>query len=332
MNALSIGVLMNGKNYIEHFGELVPGSGIKPTNETIYEIASVSKTFTGTLAAKAVLEGRLTLEDDIRLYLNGDYANLAYRNNPIQIQHLLTHTSGLPSNNKGFESLPSGLDFTEMAKLVNEIEKRQTKGMFFQYLSEVSIDTLPGIRFNYSNYGANLMAAILENVYDVPFQELVEKEIIDKADMISTSFHLSERDKKRLAPGYNERDEKMHHLSLASTLWGAEGAIKSTLPDMLKYARFQLDMQNKMAVESHKKIKELDTNYWVGYFWWIIGEDGKNLHFRHDGGAAGTRGVLLLYPESEIGIYAVTNVVGEKIFDDLSRLSKGVFRSLNKKN
>ena len=114
------------------------------------------------------------------------------------------------------------------------------------------------------------------------------------------------------------------------TLWGGEGALKSTIPDLLKYAQFQLDDRNQMAKEAHKSIRELDTNYWIGYFWWIIGVKGKNLHFRHDGGAAGTRNVLLIYPESGIGISVMTNVVGPQIFNNLSKLGKGIYNDLKK--
>ena len=46
--------------------------------------------------SKAVLEGGIKLEDDVRLYLKGDYSNLEYNNTPIKVKNLLTHTSGLP--------------------------------------------------------------------------------------------------------------------------------------------------------------------------------------------------------------------------------------------
>jgi len=69
INAVSIGVYKDGKKYTSHYGELDKGKGNTPSDNTIYEIASVSKTFTGVLVANAVLEGKLALEDDIRKYL-----------------------------------------------------------------------------------------------------------------------------------------------------------------------------------------------------------------------------------------------------------------------
>ena len=96
LNAVSIGITMNGNSYTEHFGELDEGKSNTPTDSTIYEIASVSKSFCGILIAKAVLEKRITLDDDIREYLVSGYPNFEYLEIGITIKLLLTHTSGLP--------------------------------------------------------------------------------------------------------------------------------------------------------------------------------------------------------------------------------------------
>ncbi|WP_262895636.1 serine hydrolase [Chryseobacterium paridis] len=68
-HSVSIAVLKDGKSTIKHFGELTIGKGNKPNDSTLYELASVTKTFTGYIAAKAVLDKKLSLEDDIRMYL-----------------------------------------------------------------------------------------------------------------------------------------------------------------------------------------------------------------------------------------------------------------------
>lgn len=78
INSVSIGIYRNGKKYTAHYGELDKGQKNKPTDSTIYEIASVSKTFTGVLVAQAVLDRKLNLEDDIRKYLKHDFKNLEY--------------------------------------------------------------------------------------------------------------------------------------------------------------------------------------------------------------------------------------------------------------
>ena len=92
-NSLSIGVIKNGITYSYHFA---PENTARPTNKTIYEIASITKSFTGILLSHAILENKISLDDDVRKYLPDGFSNLNYKGVPIKIRHLVTHTSGLP--------------------------------------------------------------------------------------------------------------------------------------------------------------------------------------------------------------------------------------------
>ncbi|MBU7570881.1 MAG: beta-lactamase family protein, partial [Flavobacterium sp.] len=94
---LSIGIYHNNKTITYHYGSTQKEKQVLPTNKTIYEIGSISKTVTGTLLAQAVKDKKLKLEDDVRLYLDGDYPNLAYQGHPIRVGHLVSHISGLPN-------------------------------------------------------------------------------------------------------------------------------------------------------------------------------------------------------------------------------------------
>tara|TARA_R110000850_G_scaffold18580_4_gene56876 strand:+ start:10115 stop:10345 length:231 start_codon:yes stop_codon:yes gene_type:complete len=68
-----LAVYSDGKFYHNYYGELDKNSNNPPNDKTLYEIASVSKVFAGSLAAKADLENKLTLDDDIRKYLVDEY-------------------------------------------------------------------------------------------------------------------------------------------------------------------------------------------------------------------------------------------------------------------
>ncbi len=327
INSLSIGIYINNVSYTFHYGELTKGKGDKATNETIYEIASVTKTFTGTLAAKAVLEGKLSLDDDIRKYLPQPYSNLQFKDEPIKIKHLLTHTSGLPNGtSRGMNEILPNLDETEFGKVYLELENKQTKSDFFKYLSEINITEEPGTKFNYSNFGSNLMGYILESVYRKPFQKLIMNEIVKKAQMHDTHFHTPENKRYRLANGYR-LGISMPETNLANTLWGAEGALKSTTPDMLKYISYQFK-NSQIVKESHKKIFEIDTDYWIGYFWWSIENLNRDLHYRHDGGISRAKNVLAIFPEKKIGISIFTNESSKIINYKLSELTYKIYDEL----
>ena len=97
LHSTSIAVVYRGQEFIRHRGNMEAGRLSPPTDATLYEIGSLSKTMAGTLMANAVLERRLGLDDDVRKYLHGDYPNLQYKGDPIRIRHLLSHTSGLPN-------------------------------------------------------------------------------------------------------------------------------------------------------------------------------------------------------------------------------------------
>ena len=96
-HSVSTAVLKDGESTIKHFGELTIGKGNKPNDSTLYELASVTKTFTGYIAAKAVIDQKINLDDDIRIYLSESYPNLEFKGEPITIKHLITHTSGFPN-------------------------------------------------------------------------------------------------------------------------------------------------------------------------------------------------------------------------------------------
>src|SRR5437588_6073830 len=76
---VSVGVYINDKTFIYNYGTTQKGKNIKPTNSTIYEIGSVTKTFTGILLAQAIVDKKVKINDDIRKYLEGDYPNLSYK-------------------------------------------------------------------------------------------------------------------------------------------------------------------------------------------------------------------------------------------------------------
>ncbi|MBW1294780.1 serine hydrolase domain-containing protein [Aquimarina litoralis] len=328
INSLSIGLYIDNVSFNFNYGELTKGKRDIPTNKTIYEIASITKTFTGTLAAQAVLEGKLNLEDDIRKYLPKPYPNLEYHGIPIKIKHLLTHTSGLPSGILGMSEIRTDLNEIEFNKAYTNLEDKQTKPKFLNQLSTYKMTEEPGKLFKYSNSGTNLMGYILELVYNKPFQELVMDEIISKAKMNDTHFHVPSNKQHRLANGYL-LDKPMPQSNLSKTLWGAEGALKSTTSDMLKYIHYQFKNQ-EIVRESHKKIFEIDTDYWIGYYWWIISNQHHDLHFRHDGGISRAKSVLTIFPEKKIGISIFTNQSSMKVNQKLSDLTYYIYNDLKK--
>ncbi|RWX02237.1 serine hydrolase domain-containing protein [Flavobacterium cerinum] len=118
-NSVSIGIVKDGKTYTRHYGEIDKGKGNKANNTTLFEIASVTKIFTGTLMAQAVLDGKIKLDDDIRKYITGSYPNSEYKGTPVTIKDLVSFKSVFNKD------LPDRRDIfkLEKSKIPFEIEK-----------------------------------------------------------------------------------------------------------------------------------------------------------------------------------------------------------------
>lgn len=147
-----------------------------PTDATVYEIGSLSKTLAGTLMANAVLEVRLGLEDDIRMYLQGDYPNLQYQGHPIRVRHLLSHTSGLPNMlpERANTVLEDFTDHRTLAEL-NAIYAGYGKADFLRDLHAVQIPRMSGKEYAYSSVGTQLSAHITARAMEAAFDTLVER-------------------------------------------------------------------------------------------------------------------------------------------------------------
>lgn len=335
MNSLSIGVSHKGEEFIKHYGELDPGMNNKPTNKTIYDIASVTKTFVGTLIAEAELEGKLSIEDDIRKYLDGDYSNLQYENEPIKVKHLITHSSGLPQwlplrISDEFNKKNTELD---LSTRVSNIEKKYSKKEFLEDLKEVKIDTIPGFKYNYSGVGSELASYILEQIYKSPLEKVIQDRICKKANMTSTMITVPKSKKQFYANGYGKHKNLKPHM--ITNLWGGSGYGKSTPADLLNYIKFQLDKVNPAVQKSHailfdKDVIHGDPRNKMGYMWMISTDRDFGPVLEHHGGAHGTQNWLLIYPEEELGITIITNESDRNTGGKLLNVAYGLLEEIAK--
>ena len=304
--SVSIGIVKDGKVYTKHYGELDKGKGNKANNNTYFEIASVTKVMTGYLMAKAVLEKKINLEDDIRKHLNGSYPNLEYQTIPVRIKDLVSFKSALDRELPDNSEIKKFQDDSTCFRL-KRMEESYGKKQFFEDLKTVKLDTIPGIKFKYSNLSLELSAIILEKVYHKSYETLLNENIFVPAKMTSTKMNLGEGEV--LANGYNGNHILMPHI--ANNLWGSEGYLKSTMADLTKLLSFELDLKNKIVQESQRNISNSDQ-HWFGYFWdgILATENGKFCH-KH-GGAFGTNTYFTVYPELNLGISIVVNIADEE--------------------
>lgn len=312
LHSTSIGVVYRGKEFIRHRGDMETGRPGLPTDATLYEIGSLSKTLAGTLMANAVLEHKVGLDDDVRQYLQGDYPNLQYNGEPIRVRHLLSHTSGLPN------MLPERAntvlaDFTDHRTPgeLNAIYAHYGKGDFFKDLHAVEIGRAPGKDYAYSSAGTELTAHILEIVYKRDYASLLRGFLGDSAAMGGPRLKLSDDEAPRLAVGYHS-DNPVPTTPMPQLPWGASGNVKATVPEMVKYLRLQL-ANGPVVKESHRPLVKFDSEFSIGYFWNIVaGDQLKGVYYAHHGGVPRSQCYIYIVPKYDLGIFVITNQSGDQ--------------------
>ncbi|SDE63199.1 CubicO group peptidase, beta-lactamase class C family [Mucilaginibacter pineti] len=280
---VAIGFIQNGRRYAYFYGELSP--------DHLLEIGSITKTFTGTLLAQAVLDKKVALSDDIRKYLTGDYPNLAYNGTPITLQDLANHTSRLPELPDDIGTQPG---FNPLAP-----EKDYDSVLFYAALHRVKLDTLPGYKYNYSNFGISLLGHILERVYGQSYASLLKKYITGPFAMKHTFYELNAQQQNRMAIPHGENGRRIPFQE--EGMFGPAGDIHATLGDMLIY----LDQQIRETAPA-VKLSHQPTAGNVGLAWGVR-HTGTYRDIQHNGSTIGFTAHLSAFPELNSGCVILTN-------------------------
>ncbi len=316
MFGLSIGIVKEDLEFFYNYGSIDKEKSTLPTPITIYEIGSITKTFTGILLAQAVLDHKIKLENDIRDYLSEDYKNLEYNGVPIKIINLANHTAGLPEDIYA-DTLykmknPSMYD-------IMKVYEGDRGSIFSKGLQKVKLETEPGTRIHYSNTGIMLLGIILENVYGTSYSELLNKYITNPLKMPNTNIVFFESDTANYTKGYDKAGNIMPHIVFQ--IAGAAGGIKSTIQDMVQYVKANLAETNYTIKLSHEITAGTNENG-IGLGWQISKNISGTKQLWHDGGEPGFSSYCLIVPSKKIGIICLINQRGRQM--QLQNLSEKI--------
>lgn len=262
---ITVGVIKDGTSNYTVYGKDAKKLSSK---KYVYEIGSITKTFTAAMIGKAVLEGKIDLDTSIDVYLN-----LEKKNNYPTIKKLLTHTSGY--KNYYFETQMIKNFFTN----TNDYHNVSTDDMLER------IQTIPlenqKYDFEYSNFGISVLGLVLECVYDKPYSDLVNDYASNNLGLQSTRCLNTAGDLENYWK-WNKNDAYL-----------PAGGLTSTIDDMMNYAQFQLSdnapEEIEMSCESIKTIaasssvnKKMNINMDEIGMTWIL--DTENDLWWHNGG------------------------------------------------
>lgn len=293
---LSAGIFYAGKNSIYHYGETAKGNGKLPDANSIFEIGSISKTFTATLLAHFVDQGKIKLTDPITKYLPDSVAkNIVLKE--VSVQMLSNHTSGLNGIPDNFEK-----------GSYNPLNPYQnyTREMLFSYLKSCRPKTKPGEVYAYSNLAVGLLGVILERISGKSYDELVKTIICQPLKMTSTAEFLSPLEKTCFVKVYNEAGNETPAWDFDALQ--ACGSLRSTLNDLLKYAAANMNADKSELSRAFQLTQQItfNKNPKVGLGWHIIKVAGQDYLF-HNGGTGGSRSFLAFSAEKKLAVVILSN-------------------------
>ena len=225
--------------------------GKAPDRDSVFEIGSITKTFTGLLLADRVAAGIVKLDDPIQKHLPTGWVMPRRDERDISLIQLATHTSGLAA-------LPNGFIIRVLVEPKNPYAK-YTPAMLCKALPKTPINHPIGARHEYSNLGVGLLGHALAHASKVDsYEHLLSDRVLKPLVMTDTGFALTDGMKKRLIPGFTAKGESTPTWEFGCL--EACGGLRSTAADMVKYVRANLDPPEalKAAVAmTHQPWREL---------------------------------------------------------------------------
>lgn len=265
-------------------------------DKSVYQIASLTKSFTALVIVKLSEEGKLSFKDPISKFIP-DYP----RGNEITIEHLLTHTSGIYEilrNKEFFSMLPTG--------------KSITKDQELSFFKNEPLDFEPGTQFSYTNSGYILLGIIIEKITGLSYENAVRKIILDPLKMTHTGFnYLALKSPYKTVPySYISKTKQEKTQVWNSTLTGPAGQIYSTVEDLYNY---YLGLRDYKIV-SKEAFKKATTPYLSGYAygWFIDDLYGKKL-INHGGNIEGSTSYFAMLPDDDLCIILLNNITSKKL-------------------
>lgn len=298
---LAIGIVFNGTRRSWGFGRTEKVGGHQPDERTLFEIGSVTKTYTGILLAQAVIDGKIHLDDPVQRYLDEPYPNLAYAGKPVRIVDLANHTAGLP---KHIRTLPGNPSPRQVLDAYGDYSEAQ----FLKDLEQITLTAPPGTRFHYSNAGTQLIGIILERVYHQSYAELLRRFITGPRHMDDTVLSLTPEMRTCAAQGHDGQGQAMPELEFWRHI-PAAGALYSSVRDQLTYLQWNLDATDPAVALSHRTTfthtEERDDD--IGLYWFVKPSPAGPLVIRHTGGSFGATSYIALYPQAHFGMVLLAN-------------------------
>jgi serine-type D-Ala-D-Ala carboxypeptidase/endopeptidase len=257
---LTIGVVRSGTRRIFTYGVAQPNS--------IYEIGSITKTFTGLVLAQLHAQGKVHLDQPVRELLPSGVVTKP-AGTEITLLDLITQHSGLPRMPDNFRPADPNNPYADYRP-----------ANLYQFVGQHGVAKPTDASFLYSNLGVGLLGQALSNHAGMPYARLIAVEVTEPLHLRDTVVSLSPEQQARFIQGHSPSHQPVHSWDL-DALAGA-GAIRSTADDMLTYLEANLHPDKLLRTvtasamgrtlpaalaESHELRAEAGPGMQIGFAW-----------------------------------------------------------------
>ncbi len=320
---LAWGVVVDGElAIIETMGVRYAGQDTPVQPDTVFRIASMTKSLTAMAILRLRDDGRLNLESPAAEYVP-ELATLPYPTRdsaPITVRQLLTMSVGFPQDDPWADR--------QLAANPDDVNHWLKQG--------ISFSNPPGITFEYSNFGYGLLGRIITNVSGMPYQAYVRQVVLEPLGMSSSTFDVTQVEPARLAMGHRlEGEGWAEDPPLADGEFGSMGGLFTTIPDFARYMAFLLSafpsrddddpalpVRRSSAREMQQIGRVIGVQSWRpspdaaavvqvdGYGYGLsCGIDSRlGYSVMHGGGLPGYGSFYRLLPERGVGVVAFANL------------------------
>lgn len=301
--ALVIGLIDPNGTKVYSFGNISKENNMPVNGSTIFNIASITKTFTTLVLADMVKHGIVNLDDPIEKYLPSNVKMPQYNGTKITLENLATHTSGLPY-------MPSNIWINNT---IGDLNPNYNETQLYQALSNTTLLSKPGTKFLYSDFGMGLLGHILSVKEGVTYEQLVEDRILDVLGMNDTKITISQDDIKYRFPVGHQNGSEIQTPEVPDVFAGA-GAFRSTADDLLKYLSANMGLLNTKLDDSialqhliqHPSMTANPMNYseYVALGWRVLTNFGSET-LAHTGSINGWNANVGFIPTKQIGVVSL---------------------------
>ena len=290
------------------------------TTETLFQVASITKSVTAMGVMRKVQDGSISLAEDIGKQLTSWHIpeNSFSKESPVTVKNLLSHTAGVSSSE--FPGYNPNDRLPTIVQALNAEAPAQNE--------KVKIISKPGSNYSYSNCGYWILDLLLEDVEKKKFETIIQEEVLTPLEMTNTTFesHLPNGQFKSVAFGHLSQN-KIIGTKYYIYVPTSAGGLWSTASDI---AKFLIEIQLSLKGQSNKIINEDNSNlmitpvrgYGLGFSREIRGTGVK--FFGHDGHNIGYISAMLGSLDKGFGVVILTN--SEKGWRAVNKIKKLVGR------